>query len=38
VNQTRAVDKVRLVKHLGHIPDELMHEINHALKLHYELD
>ena len=38
VNQTRAVDKVRLIKRLGNLPDEIMGEINHALKLHYDLD
>ena len=38
VNQTRAVDKVRLIKHLGYLPDEIMEEINNALKLHYDLE
>jgi len=38
VNQTRAVDKIRLVKKLGHVPKELMTQINQALKLHYELE
>jgi mRNA interferase MazF len=38
VNQTRAVDKVRLIKRLGYLPDEIMEEINNALKLHYELE
>ena len=38
VNQTRAVDKIRLVKKLGHLPKELMAQINEALKLHYELE
>jgi len=38
VNQTRAVDKVRLIKLLGYLPDEIMEEINNALKLHYELE
>jgi len=37
VNQTRAVDKARLVKKLGHLPQEFMAQINQALKLHYEL-
>jgi len=38
VNQTRAVDKIRLVKKLGHLPEEIMAKINQALKLHYELE
>ena len=38
VNQTRAVDKVRLIKRLGNLPDEIMEEINKALKLHYGLE
>jgi len=38
VNQTRAVDKVRLIKRLGYLPDEVMEEINNALKLHYDLE
>ena len=38
VNQTRAVDKVRLIKRLGYLPDEIMEEINNALKLHYDLE
>jgi len=38
VNQTRAVDKIRLVKKLGHLPEKLMEQISQALKLHYELE
>ena len=38
VNQTRAVDKVRLVKKLGHIPPAIMTHVNRALKLHYSLE
>ncbi|NQU63965.1 MAG: type II toxin-antitoxin system PemK/MazF family toxin [SAR324 cluster bacterium] len=38
VNQTRAVDKIRLVKNLGSLPDAVMKEIDAALILHYELD
>jgi len=38
VNQTRAVDKVRLIKRLGYLPNEIMEEINNALTLHYELE
>ena len=38
VNQTRAVDKVRLLKKLGHLPQPIMEKVNSALKLHYDLD
>jgi mRNA interferase MazF len=38
VNQTRAVDKLRLLKKLGHFPEESIDDINQALKLHYELE
>ena len=38
VNQTRAVDKIRLTKKLGHLPEQIMAEINGALKLHYDLE
>jgi mRNA interferase MazF len=38
VNQTRAVDKVRLVKRLGCLPNRIMEEINNALTLHYDLE
>ncbi|MBW2108956.1 MAG: type II toxin-antitoxin system PemK/MazF family toxin [Deltaproteobacteria bacterium] len=38
VNQTRAVDKVRLVKRLGQLPEKIMAEVDRALKLHYDLD
>lgn len=38
INQTRAVDKIRLVKKLGRLPKELMAQVNQALKLHYELE
>jgi mRNA-degrading endonuclease toxin of MazEF toxin-antitoxin module len=31
VNQTRAVDKMRLVKRLGHLPEQIMAGINQAL-------
>jgi len=37
VNQSRAVDKARLLKKLGHLPAEIMRELDKALKLHYEL-
>ena len=38
VNQTRAVDKIRLINKLGHLPAEIMEDINRALKLHYDLE
>jgi mRNA interferase MazF len=38
VNQTRAVDKIRLIKKLGRLPQIVMKEMDRALKLHYELD
>ena len=38
VNQTRAVDKIRLIKKLGHLPDQIMTDINRALKLQYDLE
>jgi mRNA interferase MazF len=37
VNQTRAVDKIRLVKKLGHLPIDILTKVDRALKLHYEL-
>jgi len=37
VNQTRAVDKVRLLEKLGHLPDEVMKDVNRALLLHFAL-
>ena len=38
VNQTRAVDKIRLIKKLGHLPEQTMEDVNRALKLHYDLE
>ena len=38
VNQTRAVDKIRLIKRLGHLPEEIMTQVNQALMLHYDLE
>jgi mRNA interferase MazF len=38
VNQTRAVDKIRLTRRLGHLPEEIMVKVNQALKLHYDLE
>jgi mRNA interferase MazF len=37
VNQTRAVDKVRLLKKLGNLPFEIMKNVDRALILHYDL-
>ena len=38
VNQTRAVDKARLIKSLGNLSDEIMLQVDTALKLHYDLE
>jgi mRNA interferase MazF len=38
VNQTRAIDKVRLIKRVGHLPEQIMMDIDRALKLHYDLE
>jgi mRNA-degrading endonuclease toxin of MazEF toxin-antitoxin module len=38
VNQTRAVDKIRLIKKLGNLSEELMDRVNQALKLNYDLE
>jgi mRNA interferase MazF len=37
VNQTRAVDKIRLTSRLGQFPEHLMAAVDQALKLHYDL-
>ncbi len=37
INQTRAVDKARLIRKLGHIPDPTQKEVDQALKLHSDL-
>jgi len=37
VNQTRAADKTRLVKKIGHLPLEIILKIDRTLKLHYDL-
>jgi mRNA interferase MazF len=37
VNQTRAVDKIRLVKKMGNLSQETMVAVDRALKLHYGL-
>jgi mRNA interferase MazF len=38
VNQTRAVDKIRLIKKWGQLPPPVMQEVDQALKLHYDLE
>ncbi len=38
VNQTRAVDKIRLIKKLGQLPIQMMADVNQALKMHYDLE
>ena len=38
VNQTRAVDKARLMKRIGHLQSEIISRIDAALRLHYDLD
>jgi mRNA interferase MazF len=37
VNQTRAVDKARLLKKLGHMPGNIMTNVDRALRLHFNL-
>ena len=37
INQTRALDKMRLLKRLGHLTEPLMGDVNRALRLHYDL-
>ena len=38
VNQTRAVDKIRLIKSMGILPKDIMERIDAALILHYNLE
>ena len=38
INQTRAVDKIRLLKKMGRLPPAIMEEVNRALRLHYDLE
>jgi mRNA-degrading endonuclease toxin of MazEF toxin-antitoxin module len=38
VNQTRAVDKIRLIKKLGQLSEQIMEDVHRALKLHYDLE
>ena len=37
VNQTRAIDKVRLIEFISNLPDALMARVKAALKLHYDI-
>lgn len=37
VNQPRAVDKARLLRKLGRLPDDVMNQVDRALKLHHAL-
>ncbi len=36
-NQTRAVDKLRLIKRLGGLPVGIMSRVDQALRIHYSL-
>ena len=36
-NQTRAVDKTRLIKKIGGLPDDIIKDIDKALRLHFSL-
>ena len=38
VNQTRAVDKIRLVKKIGSLSEKIMKQVDRALMLHYGLE
>jgi len=38
VHQTRAVDKIRLVKKLGQLTPSIMAEVDQALRIHYDLE
>ena len=38
INQTRAVDKIRLIKRVGNLPNKIMLQVDQALKLHYDLE
>lgn len=36
-NQTRAVDTLRFIRKLGHLPQSVMHHVDDALRLHYDV-
>jgi mRNA-degrading endonuclease toxin of MazEF toxin-antitoxin module len=38
INQTSAVDKARLIEHIGKLDRQVLDRIDKALKLHYDLD
>jgi mRNA interferase MazF len=38
VNQTRAIDKIRLIKKLGSLSEKIRLKVDRALKLHYDLE
>ena len=38
INQTRAVDRIRLMERLGQLPAQVLKDVNRALKLHYDLE
>ena len=38
VNQTRAVDKIRLVRKIGSLTKTIIGKVDRALKLHYDLE
>jgi mRNA interferase MazF len=38
VPQTRAVDKIRLIKKLGQLTPSIMAEVDQALRIHYDLE
>jgi len=37
INQTRAIDKARILQPIGCLPDSLLERVKNALKLHYDL-
>ena len=38
IHQTRAVDKIRLLKKLGQLTPSIMAEVDQALKIHFDLE
>ena len=38
VHQTRAVDKIRLIKKLGQLTPSIMTEVDQALRIHFDLE
>ena len=36
-NQTRAVDTLRFIRKLGHLPSSVMRQVDDALRLHYAI-